>query len=156
MSLPRIERVQPQPHAKLRLKVKGEKDWRTADLSGFIARYAGLAPLEKKAVFLRAKVIDWGAAVGWPDDLDIGARTLLRLSEEQSAFSNAEFREWQSEMKLSNAEAGDVLGVSLATIKNYRSAASVPAAVAIACRAMRSDPAILAAHLEPRAKKKAA
>ena len=154
--MPRIERVQPQPHAKLRLKLKGEKTWRVADLSGFIARYAGLVPLEDDAVFRRAKVVDWGAAVGWPDDLDIGARTLVRLSEEQSAFSNAEFRGWQSEMKLSNAEAADVLGVSLATIKNCRSAAIVPAAIAIACRAMLSDPAILAAHFEPRGKTKKA
>ena len=156
MSLPRLERVQAQPHAKLRLKLKGEKGWRTADLSGFIARYAGLAPLEEDAMFRRAKVIDWGAAVGWPDDLDIGARTLVRLSEEQSAFSNMDFQTWQSDMKLSNSEAADVLGVSLATIKNYRSAATIPAAIAIACRAMRSDPAILAAHFEPRAKTKTA
>ncbi|MBV8799330.1 MAG: DUF2442 domain-containing protein [Alphaproteobacteria bacterium] len=152
MSLPRIEKVQAQPKAKLRLKVRGESGWRAADLSGFIARYAGLAPLEADAVFRRAKVIDWGAAVGWPGDLDIGARTLVRLSDEQSTFSNAEFRAWQNEMKLSNTEAADVLGVSLATIKNYRSAAGIPTAIAIACRAMRSDPAILAAHFEPRAK----
>lgn len=156
MSLPRIEKVQPQPHAKLRLKLKGEKAWRTADLSGFIARYAGLAALEKDAVFRRAKVIDWGAAVGWPGDLDIGARTLVRLSDEQSAFSNTEFRAWQSEMKLSNSETADVLGVSLATVKNYRSSAGVPSAIAIACRAMRSDPAILAAHFEPRTRTKKA
>src|SRR5262249_55418015 len=137
---------------KLRVKLKGENIWRSADLSGFIARYAGLAPLEEDALFRRAKVVDWGAAVGWPGDLDIGARTLVRLSDEQSAFSNAEFRSWQGEMKLSNSEAADVLGVSLATIKNYRSSAGIPAAVAIACRAMRSDPAILAAHFEPRRK----
>lgn len=84
MAMPRIEKVQPQPPAKLRLKLKGEKGWRVADLSGFIARYAGLAPLEQEAVLRGAKVIDGGAAVGWPDDLDIGARTLLRLSDEES------------------------------------------------------------------------
>lgn len=156
MSLPRIEKVQPQGNAKLRLKLKGEKSWRIADMNGFIARYEGLAPLEKDAVFRRAKVIDWGAAVGWPGDLDIGARTLVRLSDEQSAFSNAGFRAWQGEMNLSNSEAADVLGVSLATIKNYRSSAAIPSAVAIACRAMRSDPAILAAHFEPRGRAKKA
>jgi hypothetical protein len=59
-------------------------------------------------------------------------------------------------MKLSNSEAGDVLGVSLATVKNYRSGASIPAAVAIACRAMRSDPAVLAAHFQLRGKTKKA
>ena len=58
MSLPRIEKVQPQPNARLRVKLKGEKGWRTADLTGFIARYAELAPLEDDAVFRRAKVID--------------------------------------------------------------------------------------------------
>jgi hypothetical protein len=152
MSMLRIEKVQAQPKAKLRLKVKGEAGWRTANLSGLIARYAGLAPLQADALFRRAKVIDWGAAVGWPGDLDIGARTLVRLADEQSDFSNAEFRAWQSEMKLSNVEAADVLGVSLATIKNYRAGAGIPAAIAIACRAMRSDPAILAAHFEPRRK----
>jgi hypothetical protein len=58
MSPPRVGKLQIQPNAALRFKLKGEIAWRTADLSGFIARYAGLAPLEQDDMFWRAKVID--------------------------------------------------------------------------------------------------
>lgn len=123
--------------------------WRTANLAGFIARYAGLAALKDASTFRRAAVIDWGAAVGWPGSLDIGSRTLIRLSDEQQAFSNAESRTWQAQVALTNPEAASVLGVSLATVKNYRYSAEIPAAIAIACRTMQSDPAVLAAHYAP-------
>lgn len=147
--LPNIETVKPLDHFVLRIKFRG-RGWKSVRLGGFISREKPFAALKDEAEFKKAKVIDWGAAVGWPDDLDLGASTLWLMSEEQRPFSMADFVRWQREMGLSNAEAADALGLSLATIKNYRSGASIPAAVAIACRAMAAEPITLAAHLHPR------
>lgn len=145
----RIAKIGTGAGASVRFLLAGEKLYRSAHLAGFIARYSALAPLKDPAVFRKAKVIDWGAAVGWPGGLDIGVRTLVRLSEEQAAFSNEDFRAWQNTARLSNSEAANVLGISLATVKNYRSHAKIPAAISIACRAMQNDPAVLAAHYAP-------
>jgi hypothetical protein len=146
----RITKLRTGAGSSVRFLLAGEKMYRSADLGGLIARYSALVPLNDPALFRKGKVIDWGAAIGWPGGLDIGVRTLVRLSEEQAAFSNEDFRAWQSAARLSNGEAANVLGVSLATVKNYRSYATIPAAISIACRAMQNDPAVLAAHFSPR------
>lgn len=146
MTPARIERIELRPHSRLRMKFRDGR-WREANLAGLVARYPALAPLKEAKLFRRARVIDWGAAVGWPGELDIGARTLLRLAEEQSGFSNADFRAWQSEVRLTNKQVSNALGVSLATVKNYRSKAGIPSSIAIACRTMKSEPAVLVAHL---------
>jgi Protein of unknown function (DUF2442) len=147
--LPRIEKVRPETAHRLRIKFRG-KPWRAVALDGLIARYKAMRPLEDAVIFKKAKVIDWGAAVGWPGDLDLSASTLWQMSEEQQPFTTADFVRWQHGARLSNAEAADALGLSVATIKNYRSGANIPAAVAIACRAMAAEPATLAAHYRPR------
>lgn len=146
MIAPRIDKIEPRQNGRLRMKFRDGR-WREANLRGFVARYPALASLQEPKLFRKAKVIDWGAAVGWPGELDIGARTLLRLAEEQDEFSNSDFRAWQSEVRLTNKQVANALGVSLATVKNYRSKAEIPASIAIACRTMRRDPAVLAAHL---------
>ncbi|HEY4113713.1 MAG TPA: DUF2442 domain-containing protein [Rhizomicrobium sp.] len=147
--LPKIEKVRADTNYRLRIKFRG-KAWRAVALDGLIARYRGLAPLSESAIFRKARVTDWGGAVGWPEDIGIGASTLWHMAEEQRTFTSADFCRWQDETGLSSAEAADALGLSLATIKNYRSGASIPAAVAIACRAMAAEPTTLAAHFRPR------
>jgi hypothetical protein len=150
MALPKIEKAEAKLGSKLRIKFRSDGRWREVNLAGLIARYAGLDGLDDPEVFAKARVIDWGSAIGWPGDRDIAAATLLRLAEEQAAFSNAEFRIWQVTVKLSNNEAADALGCTVSTIKNYRSDRDIPTGVVIACRAMERDPAVLAAHLIPR------
>lgn len=147
--LPNIETVKPGDNFSLCVKFRG-RGRKTVDLGGFIAREDYLAPLRDKRMFDKVKVIDWGAAVGWPGDLDIGASSLWHMAEEQRPFTSADFVLWQSGTGLSNAEAADALGLSIATIKNYRAGAAIPAAVAIACRAMAAEPITLAAHFRPR------
>jgi hypothetical protein len=149
-TLPNIERVKVLPNQVLRLKFR-RHGWKSVRLAGLIAREPFLALLKDEAVFGKAKVIDWGAAIGWPEELDLGASTLWRMANEQASFSAADFVAWQKRVALSNQEAADALGVSLPTIKNLRSGTSaVSNAIAIACRAMASDPATLAAHYFPR------
>ena len=81
--LPKLIKVEAMDTGRvLRFKLKNS-GWREVDLEGFISRVQGLAALKDERVFAKAKVIDWGAAVGWPGDIGIAAETLLRLTEEQ-------------------------------------------------------------------------
>lgn len=147
--LPRLKGVKALPSA--RLKIAWRKGGSTVcDLTGLIARSHVLAPLKDAANFAKAKVIDWGAGVGWPNGLDLSAQTLQRIAAEQAAFDAASFRAWQVALGLSNQEAADALGLTLGTIKNYRGGHAIPPAVAVACRAMLNDPHIIAAHYRPR------
>jgi hypothetical protein len=149
-ALPNIVKVEALPGYALRVKFRNG-GWREIALEGFLARYKSVATLRNAAVFAKARVIDWGAAVGWPGDAAIGADTLWRLSQEQSAFGPQEFAAWQERMALSNQECADVLGVALSTVKGYRrDGATIPDAIAIACRAMENEPMTLAAHFRPR------
>ena len=120
------------------------------DLTGLIARSRALAALNEATVFAKAKVIDWGAGVGWPNGLDLSVQTLQRIAAEQTAFDAQSFRTWQAEVGLSNQETADALGLTLGTIKNYRKGHAIPPAIAVACRAMLNDPHVLAAHYRPR------
>ncbi|HVT25207.1 MAG TPA: DUF2442 domain-containing protein [Rhizomicrobium sp.] len=148
--LPNIVKVEAQPGYALRVKFR-DGGWREIALEGFLARYKSVATLRDAAVFAKAKVIDWGAAAGWPGDVAIGADTLWRLSQEQSVFGPEEFAAWQERVSLSNQECADVLGVALSTIKCYRrKGTTIPDAIAIACRAMENEPMTLAAHFRPR------
>jgi hypothetical protein len=147
--LPRVKGVKALPSA--RLKIVWRKGRSTVcDLTGLIARSRALVPLKDATNFAKAKVIDWGAGVGWPNGLDLSADTLHRIAAEQAAFDATSFRAWQAALGLSNQEAADALGLTLGTIKNYRGGHTIPPAVAVACRAMLNDPHIIAAHYRPR------
>jgi hypothetical protein len=148
--LPKLTKVEAKDTGRvLRFKLKNS-GWREVDLEGFISRIQGLAALQDARIFAKAKVIDWGAAVGWPGDIGIAAETLLRAADEQRPFAAPDFAQWQARMKVSNQEAADALGVSLNTIKNWRRGREIPVAAAIACRMMESEPTLLAAHFRPR------
>lgn len=146
---PRLKTVKALAGSKLKLTWRGGKTT-LCDLTGLIARSKVLAPLGEAAVFSKAKLIDWGAAVGWPKGLDLSAQTLRRIADEQASFDADSFRAWQAALGLSNQEAADALGLTLGTIKNYRNGHAIPPAVAVACRAMMKDPHIIAAHYRPR------
>ena len=151
--LPKVTKVEARPNMMLKVTFQVDKKIvnRTIRLSGFIARYAGLATLKDAEAFKKAKIIDWGAAIGWPGNIDIGSSTLWRVAREQMPFANAQFKAWQNRMNLSNQEAADALGLSLTTIKNIRTGhVAVSNALAIACRAMEAEPVTLAAHYFPR------
>ncbi|HEX4160794.1 MAG TPA: hypothetical protein VHY79_20170 [Rhizomicrobium sp.] len=148
--LPNIEKLRVELPSTLHLKFHARR-WRAVNLAGLIAREKFLAALRDREVFARASIVDWGAGVGWPDDRDLSASTLWRMSEEQAPFTYRDFGDWQLRLGLSNQEAADALGLSLRTIKNIRGGiVPVSHAVSIACRAMESDPTILAAHYAPR------
>jgi len=149
-NLPKVTAVKAGTDANIRLAFKGN-GVRDVNLRGLIARSEYLAPLNDRESFAKAKVIDGGAAVGWPGDVDVSAGLLWRIAEEQSGFGAEDFNAWQRRVGLSNQEAADALGVALSTLKSMKSGETrISNAVAIACRAMEAEPAVLAAHFEPR------
>ncbi len=86
--LPKLIKLEIRPNVTLKITFQVGKNVtiRTIRLSGFVARYKGLAALNDPAIFKKAKVIDWGAAIGWPGNLDVGTSTLWRLAQEQTPF----------------------------------------------------------------------
>jgi hypothetical protein len=71
-----IEKIRVDSASILHLKFRGRK-WRPVNLAGLIAREEFLAPLRDACIFAKARVIDWGAGVGWPDDRDSTAESAL-------------------------------------------------------------------------------
>ena len=124
------------------------------DLAGWIARGGRrFAALGNALVFAGAERGLHGGNVTWDDDegdLAIDSEHLRMIADHQAPFDAAAAARWQDEVGVSNAEAADLLGVSMSTWSSYKAGATVPATVARLCRAMRQEPAALAAHLRPR------
>jgi hypothetical protein len=82
--LPRIEAVSVTQPATLRLRWRGRRAGDSVDLTGWIATGPTLASLREAAVFAKASVGNYGAAVVWDDgDLAIDAGHLKMLADEQ-------------------------------------------------------------------------
>ncbi len=150
--LPRIGAVTVEGPSTLRIRWQGRRATDVVNLSGWIATGGELlAPLCDAAMFSRAAVVNYGAAVGWDgDELAIDALHLKKLAEEQRPFNNHDVRDWQKAVKLSNNEAADLLGISVSTWNAYKVDAAIPQPVAIVLRAALRDPLVMQAHLRRR------
>lgn len=124
------------------------------DLAGWIARGDDrIAPLADPDVFGRAAIGLYGGNITWDGDqgdLAIDSAHLRMIAEHQAPFDNVALSAWQADLKVSNAEAADLVGVVPSTWSSYKSGATIPTTIARLCRAMRDDPVILSAHLRPR------
>ena len=138
--------------SSLLVRWRGKRAMESVNLSGWIATGGELlARLKDAEMFRRAHVAAYGGAVAWDDDdLSIDSLHLKILSEEQRPFGNVEARNWQDWAGISNAEAADLIGVSLSTWNSYRVSARIPRVVAITLRAAERDPLLMQAHLRPR------
>ena len=150
--IPRIDAVRIDGPSTLLVRWRGKRAFESVNLAGWVATGGDLlAPLKDAATFGRAHVASFGGAVAWDDDdLAIDAMHLKMLADEQRPFGNSEVCDWQVRVNISNAEAADLVGVSLSTWNSYRSSATIPAAIAIALRAAERDPLLMQAHLRPR------
>jgi Protein of unknown function (DUF2442)/Helix-turn-helix domain len=135
MRRPRIEKAEAEDGGGLRiLWIDGSTS--LIDLSDLIGRLEGLAPLRDPLVFAKARVGDFGWAVVWTGEIDIGADTLFRLAVEQKALrmDGAALRKWRTTHGLSEQRAANVLGLSLRQYRQLENGAKpVPQTVALAC-----------------------
>lgn len=150
-TMPRITAVEARLPATVIVDVDNGERY-MVDLTGWIATGGEiLASLQSPGIFERAFVSDHGAAVAWDDDdLAIDARHLQLLAREQQEFDRNAIAAWQAAMELSNHEAADFLGIAVSTWNTYKAGSTIPAAVAMACRAAERDPIIMQAHFRPR------
>jgi len=150
----RIQSVRVSGPSTVRVTWKKPHKADAIDLTGWIATGGNiLKPLSVEAVFAKAKVANYGAAIAWDDDGDlaIDAVHLKKLAEEQRLFDAAAAARWQRSLKVSNNEAADLLQLSLSTWMAYKAGTSaIPAAVGMVCRVMLRDPILLQAHFRPR------
>ena len=124
------------------------------NLAGWIARGGRrFAALGNALIFNGATVGLYGGNVTWDDDegdLAIDSEHLRMISEHQAPFDATAAARWQEDMQVSNVEVADLLGIAPSTWAAYKAGAAIPSTVARLCRAMRSEPVSLSAHLRPR------
>jgi Protein of unknown function (DUF2442) len=105
--------------------------------------------LDDPAAFRRVQVADFGGGVEWKNGLDYGADTLRMTADEQRPVTGADLIAFESELNLSTAETGALLGLAERTVRAYRSAKELPQSIAIAIRTIRASNTVLNAHYRP-------
>jgi hypothetical protein len=120
------------------------------DLTGLVHRSRHFRVfLDNPEAFRKVDVADYGGGVEWENGLDYGADTLKMVADEQRPMTGSDLREFESQHDLSTAETANLLGLAERTVRNYRAAAELPHAVAIAIRAFEASNTMLAAHYRP-------
>lgn len=152
-SLPRVAAVEWLGDGQIHVTwTDGAAD--RVNLSGWIGTGGEvLAPLTSEAMFKTVRLGDYGTSVEWGEedgDLAIDAHHLRLLAAEQRGFIKSDLTAWQAEVGLSNQEAAEFLGIALSTWNAYKAGATIPAPVAMTCRAALRDPILLHAHYRPR------
>jgi Protein of unknown function (DUF2442) len=120
------------------------------DLTGLIYRSRHFRVfLADPAAFRKVKVADFGGGIEWDNGLDYAADTLRTMADEQRPVTGADLVAFESERELSTTETANLLGVAPRTIRDYRIADTLPQAIAIALRMLRSSSTVFAAHYHP-------
>lgn len=151
----RVSKVRPAGGRALRVRFVGERRDHELDLTGLFARSRHFAPLmSDDELFAKPTIIEDGLGVAWPVEtkwghLDLSAETLRRIAEEQQPMTGTDFTKWRATLGLSLTEAAKLLGVGRRTVMAYMKKDQLPAAVAIACRALARDKHVFAAHFVP-------
>jgi hypothetical protein len=123
------------------------------DLTGVVHRLKAFEPLRDPRAFRRVRVISEGLGIGWSNDLDYAARSLRILAEEQRQLTGADLVAFERNAGLTTAETARIFDVVPRTIVSYRKSRRLPRAIASMLRMMRDDPAVLAAHYRPIARR---
>ena len=134
MRQPRIDTAKAVEDRKLLIHWMGATS--LVDLSALIGRLEGLETLRDPATFGEARAGDFGWAVAWTDEVDIGAHTLFRLAVEQMALhmDAAAVRRWRTSHELTEQGAANVLGLTVRHFRQLEAGAKpVPQTVALAC-----------------------
>jgi hypothetical protein len=153
-ALPRVKSVEAA-RAPLSLNVVWDDGTKSrVDLTGLVhssRHFKGFA--EDTAAFRRVKPVGYGSGIGWDNGLDYSAATLRTLAEQQQTLSGKHLVAFEDRHGLNTAETAALLDVAERTLRSYRDAAALPEPVAIALRALDSDPTVFAAHYRPIARR---
>jgi hypothetical protein len=151
----KISKVRAVGGRSLRVRFVGDRHDHMLDLTGLFARSRHFAPLmTDDDAFAKPSIVEDGLGVAWPVEtkwgrLDLSAETLRRIAEEQEPMTGDDFAEWRTALGISLTEAATLLGVGRRTVMAYLKREELPAAVAIACRALARDKHVFAAHYVP-------
>ena len=152
-AMPRIEAVSVEGTGRLGVKWRGKTRKDVVNLLGWIATGGEtLAPLAVPAMFSKASVGNYGAAIVWDEgDLAIDAQHVMLLADEQKKFDDRDAKRWQEQVGLSNNEVADLFRLSTSTWCAYKAGGTeIPATIAMLCRAILRDPVLMQAHYRPR------
>ena len=111
----------------------------TVSLANSFDKFPGLEPLQDKAAFANAQIIEGeGWTVEWPElDIQIGADTLWLDARAQNAVdeNTRVFAQWRVENGLTLTQAAQALGMTPRTMSAYGTGSRpVPRYVALACK----------------------
>ncbi len=106
------------------------------DLTEPIYRLRGLRNLRDPGVFAQAQVAEYGRALEWPGNIDIGADRLWDYTLSAIGRDDAvTFRHWRMRHGLSLRASAEALGISRRMVAYYYSGEkTVPKTVLLACR----------------------
>ena len=117
-----------------------EIDWSSGetlgvDVSRLVSRFKFYAPLKDSAVFATAKADEWGHAVSWSGNIDMGADALYELARTQAGeWGPVAFNAWMERNGLSLNAAADALDMTRRMIAHYRTGSRpIPRVVSLAC-----------------------
>ncbi|MDD5057445.1 MAG: DUF2442 domain-containing protein [Sideroxydans sp.] len=134
-----IKHVTAQPDFTLLIAwaAGGQTEVNIADI---IQHTRGLAALREPAAFALAGVGEDGLSVAWSPELEISARRLWQLANEQTSDSRAEFRDWLQRNQLTLTTAAEALGLTRRTISQYSSGARpLPKTVHLALKGFEAE-----------------
>jgi len=138
MKRPRLESVQALSDYRLQLVFRDGSAY-TVSLAHSFDKFPGLGPLQDKAAFAKAQIIEGeGWTVEWPElDIQIGADTLWLDARAQNAVdeNTRVFAQWRAENGLTLTQAAQALGMTPRTMSAYGTGSRpVPRYVALACK----------------------
>ena len=138
MKRPRLESVKALADYRLQLVFRDGSAY-TVSLANSFDKFPGLEPLQDKAAFANAQIIEGeGWTVEWPElDIQIGADTLWLDARAQNAVdeNTRVFAQWRVENGLTLTQAAQALGMTPRTMSAYGTGSRpVPRYVALACK----------------------
>ena len=138
MKRPRLESVRALADYRLQLVFRDGSAY-TVSLANSFDKFPGLGPLQDKAAFANAQIIEGeGWTVEWPElDIQIGADTLWLDARAQNAVdeNTRVFAQWRAENGLTLTQAAQALGMTPRTMSAYGTGSRpVPRYVALACK----------------------
>ncbi len=101
-----------------------------------VLRKKAFSPLSDATIFTAAQVGDWGHSVVWPNNIELGADSLWRITLIATGKEDAVlFADWRLRNGLSLTAAAEALGLSRRMVAYYSSGQKpVPRTVLLACR----------------------